>query len=110
MENKIFKMQVTSDCDSGKIRVTPYSNRELGILPTLFNNAIQEVVEQINNEACWKKKYIHFSDNGIKYRQIDKPFDSKLCQNCVFWKNGCIHPHFMDGTKGVCEDKIYIKE
>ena len=108
MEKKIFKAEVV--IKNGKMKVTPYSNRKLGMIPSFFNAAIQEVVEQINHEADWKKKYIHFCDNGIKYRQIDRPSDSSYCQGCVFCKNGCTHPHYLDGTKGNCEEKIYIKE
>ena len=108
MKRNIFKVEVVNE--NGVIIVRPYSNIQLGILPYMFNNAIQDVVEQINHKADWKRKYIHFNDNGTKYKQIDKLFGSGPCVGCVFNEHGCQHPHYEDRTKGNCEDKIYIKE
>lgn len=113
MKRNIFKCEVIVD-DNGIMKVIPYSNNQLGQTTWLFNNAIQDVVEKINHTADWKKSYIHFSYNGIKYRQIDADKDAKTCcSGCVFYKDtDCKHPHWVNGdlTKGICTGKIYIKE
>ena len=113
MKRNIFKCEVIVD-DNGIMKVIPYSNNQLGLTTWLFNNAIQDVVEQINHSADWKKSYIHFSNNGVRYRQIDANKNGKTyCDGCVFYKNtNCLHPHWKEGvwTKGYCTGKIYIKE
>lgn len=104
-KRNIFKCEVTID-DNGKIKVISYANRQLGMIPNFFNDALQDVVEQINHEADWKEKYIHFSYNGENYRQINS---RNICDGCIFWENKkCAHPY--KEKKGICEHKIYIKE
>ena len=112
-KRNIFKCEVSID-EKGKIKVVSYSNRQLGLFVNYFNNAIQDVSERINHSADWKKSYIHFSNNGVIYRQIDANKNGNTnCDGCVFYKNtNCLHPHWKEGdwTKGDCTGKIYIKE
>lgn len=34
----------------------------------------------------------------------------KACEGCVFRKDTCVHPHYLDGTKGNCLGKIYVED
>ncbi len=121
----IFKVQVSFD-ESGKLEITPYSNRQ--IPPDLINrmnDALQDVAEDVNGTSTWKKHFIEFEDNGNRYRSVeyhqhtdgDKYEFHESCDKCVFWNNdlksknyGCNHPHYKDGTKGVCDNIYYIRE
>lgn len=110
----IFKAEITRDF-LGKFHFISYSNRE--IPPDLLNRmncALQDLAEEINKDASWKKRFIEFYHYGNKYRSVSKPDPHSLsCDGCVFWNQDmkkCYHPYYGKGTKGNCEGIIYIKE
>lgn len=110
MRKGIYKAKVELD-DNGKLKITSYVNRRI---PAVFrwdiNNAMQEIAKRFNGELDWQEKFIRFTHDGVTYEQV--PSD-KYCEGCVFCehKNGinCQHPHYLDGSKGICEKKIYVK-
>lgn len=110
MKRAIYKVEVIIG-DDGKIKVTSYSNRKLGGLLFDFNKAVQETRQRLNGDLDWKQAYIHFEHEGVKYHQTDS---TDYCYGCVFNKkvNGvyCQHPHYLDGTKGDCRGRIYVKD
>lgn len=110
----IFKAEVTRDF-LGKFHFTSYSNRE--IPPDLLNRmncALQDLAEDINKDAPWKKRFIEFYYDGNKYRSVSKSDPhSSSCDGCVFWNpdmKKCYHPYCGKATKGSCEGIIYVKE
>lgn len=110
-----FKAQLTQK-ENGEWQIISYSNRRIpfGILARL-NDAVHDVIDEINGKTDWKKTYIRFTHEGKTYQQIDQTERTSLvCTGCCFMKpnSSCTHPHFKDGTKGVCTGRIYkeIKE
>lgn len=99
-----YKAELTLTDEGWKI--ISYSNRliPLNVLREL-NNAVHDAIDKINGKTAWKNEYIKFTHEGKSYEQID---EIHLCDGCIFRKdNLCIHPHYSDGTKGNCNNKIY---
>jgi hypothetical protein len=110
MKRNVYKCEVIID-DEGELHISSYENRQIshGLLDSL-NTAVHEIADKYNGKADWKKSYIQFTEDGKTYMQFDKPIGTKFaCDACCFYKkeNGCTHPHYLDGTKGVCGDKAY---
>lgn len=106
-----FKARLTQK-ENGEWKIITYSNRKIpfGILARL-NDAVHDVIEEINGKTDWKQSYIRFTHEGKTYQQVDQ--HGGICDGCCFrTKERCTHPHYMDGTKGKCTGRIYkeIKE
>lgn len=107
-----FKARLTQK-ENGEWEIISCSNRRIpfGILARL-NDAVHDVIDEINGKTDWKKSYIRFTHEGKTYHQIDQT--GRVCEGCCFLEEGavCTHPHYMDGTKGKCAGRIYkeIKE
>jgi len=109
-DRNIFKCEIKYF--PGEIKITSYRNNQIPIsLLRELNNAVHEVADKFNGKNLWKKQYISFIHNGISYRQVDNTVVDGYCEICCFYKNGeCTHPHYLDETKGDCENKHYIIE
>lgn len=106
-----FKCQIEYN-ENGNVKVTSYRNKQ--IHPHLFkllNESVHEAREKFNNEAEWKEYFIHFTHDNVSYKQV-KRNGIMPCEGCIFLKGecGCQHPHYLDGAKGNCNNKIYVKE
>ena len=110
MKTCIYKARVEF-LDDHKIRITSYANRRMGMMVYELNKAVQDVRRVYNGESAWKKLFVHFEHDGVKYRQVEA---DKYCEGCVFKYNkngyGCQHPHYLDGSKGDCTGRIYVKD
>lgn len=110
-KNNIYKCKITYN-DDNTISIISFVNQQIPFaLFDELNKAVHNVRETYNGENSWKDFYIHFEHEGHSYKQINSPIVN-CCKNCVFEnKNSlrCEHPHYMDGTKGVCNNKIYIE-
>lgn len=112
--NAIFKARIEIDEKDYEVKISSYTNKNIpyGLMLEL-NKAVQEVARTINGTNAWKRVFIHFTHYGVKYRQIEAD-PNQLCKGCVFHYNkdgySCQHPHYLDGTKGDCTGRIYIKE
>lgn len=108
-KDNIFKCRIQYS-DNGIIKIIPYRNNQIPY--SLFHKikeALLEVKQDYNGESKWKNKYIHFNYNGHQYKQIDHS-SNLLCEGCVFHDNtNCKHPYYLNGTKGNCENKIYVE-
>lgn len=108
MNRNIFKCAI--EYLSGEIKITSYRNRQIPLsLLSDLNNAVHEIADKYNGKSNWKEQYIAFTHDGIRYRQVDN-VETQVCPDvCCFHKNHtCIHPHYLDGTKGNCTHKHYI--
>lgn len=113
---KNMKLKFELTFENGEYKATPYKNRLIPYSVLIaINNAVQDTLERINGKADWKKHYIRFSENGKTYYQVDN--NESLCKECCFegkttegYYEGCQHPHYSDGTKGICEGKIYKED
>lgn len=106
-ENNIYKCRITYN-DDGTISVISYSNRKIPFsLLCELNNAVHEVEDTYNGKNAWKKCFIQFEHDGKTYRQIET--SDNACEGCIFRKDTCVHPHYLDGTKGNCLGKIYVE-
>ena len=105
-----FKARLTQE-KTGEWKIISYSNRMIPV-PIFYelNNAIHDVINKINGKLDWKQSYIRFTHEGKTYHQID--CTGSACEGCCFHEEraSCTHPHYIDGTKGVCTGRIYKEE
>lgn len=106
-DKAIFKVQV--ELTENEFRLSAFSNQRIpGDLLSKLNKAIHRVSDEVNGRLAWKKEYIKFTHDNVKYAQVDS---DDFCKGCCFYvkKDGisCQHPHYLDGTKGDCSGKIY---
>lgn len=111
-KSNIFKCRIEYNED-GTIKITSFLNQQIPYhLLLALNNSVHEVEDTINRKTDWKEQFIRFKHDGVIYEQITRPTDAKLCcDGCVFLNeqgNGCTHPHYLNGTKGNCHNKIYV--
>lgn len=94
----------------GKIKITSYYNRQIPASLLLdLNTAVHEIADKYNGKLNWRKQYIAFTQDGIRYRQVDNVGTRECPDICCFYKNHtCTHPHYLDETKGDCTHKHYI--
>lgn len=96
-----------------KFKVDTIGNKAIGIvyrnsqmnmrLFNLLNNNAHRAIMEFNGELDWCENYVHFTHNGVNYKQIKT---DKSCDGCCFCKCICKHPYFT--TKPNCTDRIYV--
>lgn len=113
MKRVIYKIRFDIE-DDGSVKMTPFVNRRVPYyLRDEMDWAARELQNRLNGKSDWKKSYIFFEHDGVKYRQVDADPDKLPCEGCVFNddKDGhsCQHPYYFS-SKGRCTGKIYKKE
>lgn len=100
--NVNYKARLWVD-EKGELHGLSFANRQIPMdLMDKLNKAMHGVVAECNGKTAWKETYIKFSDNGKRYEQFDGKDANTPCNDCVFCGKHCQHPHYYDGTKGLC--------
>ena len=107
MRRGIFKARVEL-LDDGKFKITPYLNRRVPFCRE-FCDLMKEAEQKKNGLHDWYQTYKRFTHEGVTYEQTD----GVPCIDCVFHgldphhHTTCQHPHYWDGTRGICDGKIW---
>lgn len=106
-DRAVFKVQIELTEDG--LRLSSFGNQKIPYdLFSKLHKAVHRVSDEVNGKLDWRKEYIKFTHEGVRYTQVDSDI---CCKGCCFYlcKNGisCHHPHYLDGTKGDCTGKIY---